>query len=205
LRPSRRSPGFTLIELLVVIGVVAVVAAAAVPAVESLSGANARKGAGELAGAMRHLFDAARLRHATCRLALDLDGGAWWAECAPGRVGLSRDPEREASDRELAERFPDEDSEERRLLAKTRFGAFEDRLVRRVELPGDVRFGPVRLEGRRGALEKGTVFLHFFPGGRAQRAVVPLVDGDNLYTVALEPMTGRTRVAYGPIDVEMEE
>jgi general secretion pathway protein H len=201
---SRASPGFTLIELLVVIGVIAIVAAAAVPAVQSISGANARKGAGELAGAMRHLYDAARLRHATCRLALDLDGRAWWAECAPGRVGLSRDPEREETERELAERFPDEGSEERRLLARTRFGAFEDRLVRRVELPGSVRFGPVRLEGRRGAREEGTVHVLFFPGGRAQRAAVPLQDGDNLYTILLEPLTGRTRVAFGPVDVEME-
>ena len=204
MRPSRHGPGFTLIELLVVIGVVAIVAAAAAPAVESITGANARKAAGELAGAMRVLFDTARLRHATCRLALDLDGRAWSAACAPRRVGLSREPERAETEQELAERFPDEDSEERRLLAKTRFGAFEDRLVRKAELPGRARFGPVRLEGRRESIEEGVAYVHFFAGGRAQRAVVPLVDGDNLYTVVLEPMTGRTRVVFGPVDVEME-
>ena len=74
-----------------------------VPALRSVSGANARKAAGELAGSMRALFDIAALRHATCRMALDLDGGAWWAECAPGRAGIARDPERAES---LSDRFP---------------------------------------------------------------------------------------------------
>jgi len=93
---GRFARGFTLIELLVVIGVVALFVALAVPAVEAISGANARKSAAELAGAMRYLFDTAALRHATCRLALDVDARSWWAECAPGRAGIARDPEREA-------------------------------------------------------------------------------------------------------------
>lgn len=203
--PRQRARGFTLIELLVVLAVIAVVASAAVPAVESITGANARKSAGELAGAMRYLFDVAELRHASCRLAVDLDGRAWWAECAPGRVGLSRDAARDASEKDLAERFPDEkDDEMRRLLAKTRFGAFEDRLVKKRELPGRAAFGKVLLEGRREPLTEGLAYVNFFPGGRAQKAVVPVVDGDNLYSIVLEPMTGVARVVPGPVDVEME-
>ncbi|HEU4385887.1 MAG TPA: prepilin-type N-terminal cleavage/methylation domain-containing protein, partial [Anaeromyxobacteraceae bacterium] len=50
----RRAPGgFTLVELLIVVAVVALAAAAVAPAVGSLTGANARKAAGEMAGAMR--------------------------------------------------------------------------------------------------------------------------------------------------------
>jgi general secretion pathway protein H len=199
-RPAAR--GFTLIELLVVIGVIAVFAALAVPAVEAVTGANARKSAGELAGAMRYLFETAALRHATCRLALDLDGRAWWAECAPGRAGVAQDPERQADlDRQLAERFPEERSEEvRRLLARTEFGAFEDRLVGKRELPGSTAFGAVSIEGRREAQEGGTAYVYFFPGGRALRARVPVADGSNRYTVLLEPFTGRARVHPGDVE-----
>jgi general secretion pathway protein H len=201
----RSARGFTLIELLVVIGVISLFAALAVPAVEAITGANARKSAAELAGAMRYLFDTAALRHATCRLALDLDAREWWAECAPGRAGIARDPEREAdAERALSDRFPDERSEEvRKLLAKTEFGAFEDRLVGKRELPGSTAFGPVSVEGRRGKLEGGTAYVYFFAGGRAQRAHVPVADGSNRYTVVLEPFTGRARVRTG--DVEMEQ
>ncbi len=55
--------GFTLIELLIVVAVIALMAAAAAPAVASLTGANARGAAGEIAGAARYLFDTASLRH----------------------------------------------------------------------------------------------------------------------------------------------
>jgi len=200
---GRFARGFTLIELLVVIGVVALFVALAVPAVEAISGANARKSAAELAGAMRYLFDTAALRHATCRLALDVDARSWWAECAPGRAGIARDPEREAdADRDLAERFPDERSDEvRKLLARTEFGAFQDRLVGKRELPGSTAFGPISVEGRRGKVEDGTAYVYFFPGGRAQRAHVPVRDGSNRYTIVLEPFTGRARVRPGDVEV----
>jgi general secretion pathway protein H len=200
---GRLARGFTLIELMVVIGLIALFAALVVPAVEAMTGANARKSAAELAGTMRYLFDTAALRHATCRLAIDLDARAWWAECAPGRAGIARDPEREDEPERLAERFPDERNEDvRKLLARTEFGAFEDRLVGKRELPGSTTFGPVSVEGRRGKLEGGTAYVYFFPGGRAQRAHVPVADGSNRYTVVLEPFTGRARVHPGDVEVK---
>jgi general secretion pathway protein H len=200
---GRRSErGFTLIELLVVVGVIAILAGLAAPALGSLTGANARQAAGELAGAMRFMFDTAALRHETCRIALDLDARAWWAECAPGPAAIAKDPRKQEDDeRELERRFPDEkDAEARRLLARTKFGAFSDRLVEKRELPGGAGFGTVHVEGRRGA-EEGREYVHFFAAGQAQRAFVPVVDGDNLYTVVVEPFTGRARVVAGPVEV----
>ncbi|BDG04339.1 hypothetical protein AMOR_33350 [Anaeromyxobacter oryzae] len=182
--------------------VIALLATLAVPAVEAITGANARKAAGELAGSMRALFDTAALRHATCRMALDLDKRAYWAECAPGRAGISANPDREPDDRTLEERFPGEkDADVRRILAKSAFGQFQDRLVQKRELPGTTGFGPVHVEGRRDAIESGTAYVYFFGGGQAQRAYVPVVDGKNLYTIVLEPFTGRARVVSGKVEV----
>jgi len=202
IRRAQPPRGFTLVELMIVIGVIGLLAAMAVPAVESVTGANARKAAGELAGAMRYLFDSAALRHATCRLALDLEGRSWWAECAPGPAGIAADPERAEDERKLEERFPEEkDAEIRRLLAKTQFGKFEDRMVGKRELPGTTGFGAVHVEGRRGALDRGIAYVYFFAGGQAQRAWVPIVDRSNLYTIVVEPFTGRARVVNGAVEV----
>ncbi len=197
---ARDGSGFTLIELLIVIAVGALLAAAAAPAVESLTGADARKAAGEMAGSMRWLFDTAALRHTTCRLALDLDQGAFWAECVDPAKGGRRGPALGGRDDDdaLAERFPEEKSREvRRLLARTPFGEFADRIVKRRELPGDAGLAEVWTPRLPRPVEKGVAHVYFFPRGEAEAARVVVGHGDRLYTVTLEPLTGRARVVAG--------
>ncbi len=197
---SRTARGFTLVELLVVISVIALLAGLAAPAVGTLTGANARDAAGRLAGAMRYLYDTAALRHTTCRLAIDLEKREWWPECAQGAATVGR--EEEVSPAELERRFPGEKAAElRALLARGACGKYTDRLVDKRALPGNAKFGAVHVEGRRDATE-GVVYVHFFAGGQAQRAWVPVVDGSNAYTVVVEPFTGRARVAIGKVEAK---
>jgi len=197
-----RERGFTLVELLVVVAAIALIAGLAAPALGSITGANARDAAGKLAGGMRYLFDTAALRHATCRIALDRAQRAWWAECAPGPAGIARDPREREDDETLAKRFSDEkDEEARRLLARTTFGAFSDQLVKKRELPGAAGFGKIHVEGRDDD-DTGTAYVYFFPAGQAQRAFVPIVDGSYVYTIVVEPFTGRSRVVVGPVEVK---
>lgn len=203
-RPAQ-SRGFTLVELMIVVAVIAVMAAAVVPSVASLSGADARQAAGELAGSLRYLFDTAALRHATCRMVLDLDGRGYAAECAPRLVGVARGeggrPPAPEDEEALADRFPDEkDAARRRLLAKTRFGGFSDRLLKQRELPGRTEIREVRVEGVTDPIVDGKAYVHFFPGGQAERAYIEVADGDALYTVVVEPYTGRARVVAGPVE-----
>jgi general secretion pathway protein H len=199
---DRTARGFTLVELMIVVAVIAVLAAAVVPSVSSLTGADARKAAGELAGSLRYLFDTAALRHATCRMVLDLDAHTWGAECAPRLVGVARGGAAVTEDdAELERRFPEEkDPERRRLLAGTNFGAFTDPLLKKRELPGRTVVRQVRVEGRREPITEGQAYVHFFPGGQAERAFIEVADGGTLYTVVVEPYTGRARVVTGPVE-----
>ncbi|HET7753876.1 MAG TPA: prepilin-type N-terminal cleavage/methylation domain-containing protein [Anaeromyxobacteraceae bacterium] len=207
--PISRARGFTLIELMVVLAVVAVLAGAAAPALSGVTGANARQAAGELAGSMRALFDIAALRHETCRMVLDLQERAWWAECtsrsaaAPkGDVvahgaraeGAAASEARDAED----ERFEDVDNpEKRRLLARSRFGSFSDPVAKRRRLPGDVSFKDVWSEHQREPVSEGRAYVYFYPQRRAEQARVPVADGSHVYSVVLEPWTGRARIVAG--------
>jgi general secretion pathway protein H len=200
MRTRRRQPrGFTLIELLIVIAVLAVLSAAAVPAVRAVTGANARAAAGELSGAARYLFDTAALRHQTCRLALDLDHATWWAECAPGRAAVPvAGDRRSAEDEALDERFPDErDAEKRKLLARSKFGEFKDRLAKKRSLPGSAGFADVWAAHQRDPVAKGLAYVYFYPNGRAEPSRIAIADGDNVYSVVTEAFTGRARVVTG--------
>ncbi len=198
----RRPSGFTLIELMIVIAIVGILSAAAVPALNAVTGAHARSAAGELSGAARHLFDTAALRHQTCRLALDLDGREWWAECTKGRAYVGGEQAggswREEDDAALEERFPDErDAEKRRLLGRARFAQFRDRLTKKRGLPGGSAFEEVWSEHQREPASKGIAYVYFFPNGQAEAARIPIVDGDNVYSVVTQPFTGRARVVVG--------
>ena len=196
-----RQRGFTLIELMIVIAIVAILAAASMPALSSLSGANARAAAGELAGAARFLFQTAALRHETCRLALDLEARAWWCECTKDKWFAPRDPDqaqRAEEDDALAARFPDErDAEKRRLLASARFGQFPDRLARKRTLPGSAAFSEVWSQHQRDPLSKGLAYVYFFPNGQAEAARIPIADGSNVYSVVTQPFAGHARVVSG--------
>jgi general secretion pathway protein H len=187
---------FTLIELMIVIAVIALLAAAAGPALGGITGADARKAAGEVAGTMRWLFDSASVRHATCRLAIDPAERTFWAECAPGRTTIERDPEK-AAERAAERRAHADEGRAAALSEPAGFAAFEDPIVRKRELPGNAKFEAVRVDGRDAVVEGRIAYVHFFPGGRAQAARVTIADGGHVYSIRLEPFTGRARVFAG--------
>jgi len=198
--------GFTLIELMVVLAVVAVLAGAAAPALSGVTGANARQAAGEIAGSMRALFDIAALRHETCRMVLDLQDRSWWAECtrrsepAPEGDPAERSTAESGSDPDAAleGRFEDVDNpEKRRLLARSRFGSFADPVAKRRQLPGNVAFKEVWSEHQREPISEGRAYVYFHPQRRAEQARVPVFDGDHVYSIVLEPWTGRARIVAG--------
>jgi general secretion pathway protein H len=202
--PAKRGGGggFTLIELLIVIAVIGLMSLAVAPALGTLTGANAREAAGRLAGGMRFLFDTAALRHTTCRMALDPANRTWSAQCCEGATAAIGEDAKAAAreEEELARRFPDEKDEQvRKLLAKTGLGSCKD-LADKRELPGHAKFGKLHIEGAPEADE--LAYVYFFAGGQAQRAYVPVVDGSNVFTVVVEPFTGRARVVAGAVEVK---
>src|SRR4051794_35114030 len=101
---KQRATGMTLIEIGVALCVAGLMLAVAVPALSAVTRAQLRQKSGQLAGGLRAMYGAAAIAGHTCRLVLDLDGNAYWSECAKGNVRLDREGERSQNGARIATR-----------------------------------------------------------------------------------------------------
>ena len=171
-RPSPAdSTGFTLLELAVVLLVLAVAASFVIPRLRSTDDAALTASANRLATTVRLLYEEAAFRHVPLRLNFDLDKQTYWVTV------WSQDPER-------PEFVPDPEP-----------------LTQPVRLPDAVAFLDVVLPAF-GTATEGVVFAQFWPEGYADPLVIHLKNRRGEYaTLALDPLTGRTRTGDGRIDL----
>ncbi|HEY2386632.1 MAG TPA: prepilin-type N-terminal cleavage/methylation domain-containing protein [Candidatus Binatia bacterium] len=170
--PAGREHGFTLLELSIVLLVVAIAASFLIPRLRNVDSAALGSAASRLATTSRYLYEEAAFRRRPMRLNLDLDKHAYWVTV------LNDDPD----DPE----FVVEDSP----------------IARPVALPGTVAFADVTLPAV-GMVHEGVVFAQFFPEGYADPLVVHLTNARHEYaTLAIEPLTGRTRVADAYVQID---
>jgi general secretion pathway protein H len=147
------------------------------------------------------------------------------AECAAGNVTTSRDREdmlREESRAREDEKRGQKRSDPRRnftrgsddmpgldeLLAQeesrvenaARFSEYTAEEVRPRELPSGVTVS-VWTRHQREPAEKGVAYLYFFPQGFTEKAHVYVRQGDNVWTLAVSPLTGKVEIAGEALEV----
>lgn len=77
--------------------------------------------------------------------------------------------------------------------------------ARRTSLPDSVKVSETRTSAQ-GRINKGKAFVHFFPSGYVERAVIHLKDdSDREMTLITSPLTGRVRILEGYHDVAQEK
>lgn len=81
-----------------------------------------------------------------------------------------------------------------------KFSAYTDDEIREREFPEAVRVS-VWTAGQKERTSKGHAFVYFFPQGNAERALVEVKQGDNIWTLVLSPLTGTVKVV--PATVEL--
>ena len=172
--PRHAAAGFTLLELSVVLLVLGVAASFLVPRLRDPEGMALSASAAKLATTARYLYDEAAYRRVPMRLNLDLDHQTWFVTVLGGEPDA---PE---------------------------FVPIDSVLARRTVLPDAVAFRDVVLPTL-GIVTEGVVFAQFSPDGWADPLVVHLRSrsGDEA-TMAIEPLTGRTRVAAGYVVLDAE-
>jgi general secretion pathway protein H len=146
------------------------------------------------------------------------------AECAAGNVTTSRDRDTllrdEAREQEDSKRRGGSGSrrsfsrdgddepgldeilaqEENRVENAARFSAFTAEELKPRELPSGVTVS-VWTRHQREAVEKGVAYLYFFPQGYTEKAQVYVRQGDNVWTLAVSPLTGKVEIVGEALEV----
>lgn len=214
MRPFSRnvasSRGFTLIELGMVIGILVLIAAIAVPSLEAVFGVKTREEVTRIAGSIRAMYGESVLSGRTCRLVFDLEEGAYWPECAEGkvRVAAMEDSLRGKRVEEKARDFggTEEEKEARsQVEARNAFAAYSAGLAPRRTLREGVSLESVWTQHQSEPYTAGQAYLYFFPGGRSERAYLHVGDGSDTWTIIVDPATGRARVLPEKVPVPSKE
>lgn len=189
-KTSKKAQGFTLLEIMIVMGIVAGLVVLGLP---RLGGQNnqIRQAVRRLSALTRELANHAKLQGAVYRLVIEMGEGKakqhYWVEKATAKTVLSP-----TEMEELKEEKP-KDEEEAKLQAQNALFQMDSKLIKGpTELPGELKFEDVELRRRERPVTTGKVYIHFFPQGLADEAVIHLKGSEKLrWTLAIHPLTGK--------------
>jgi len=137
----------------------------------------------------RELQSTAKLKGATYRLVIDLKQGArstdqtYWVESS-NRTVLSPSELEAVKEGDKSEETP-----------PSQF-TVDNKIIRSpVDLPGDLVIEDVEVARMETPIANGLAYIHFFPQGLAEEALIHLRAGEkNRWTLAIHPLTGKTDV-----------
>lgn len=185
-----RERGFTLIEIMIVIAIITAVLAIGAPRLVNNS-TQMRATIRQLAVMTREIRNNARLYNVTSRLVLDIDGEkspAFWVESSPGNVLLLTEAQRKDLEKLTSAQRQDEEK-------KSSFDLDARVTHNHIRLPRGLKFESVEYASRNKALAVGKAYVHFFPQGLTEEAVIHLTDGKTLnWTIAINPLNGHAEV-----------
>jgi general secretion pathway protein H len=92
------------------------------------------------------------------------------------------------------------EGEKARVESAARFSAYTSEEVPVRELPPDVRVS-VWTRQQREPVESGVAYLYFFPQGYTEKAYVYVRQGDNVWTLDVQPLTGKVQIEPEALEV----
>ena len=218
-----RSRGFTLIELGVALTLLALMLGAVSVGVGALTGSKARSAAGELGGVIRALYATSALSGKTCRLVFELPNPKkdeegttrYRAECAAGSLTARSDREDELKD-DLRKKESDDSrfesqsdkpsleammaAEKNRVENTFKYASFSSPEIKPQTLPSEVKVS-VWTRAQRDKVTSGLAYIYFFPQGFTEKAHIYFQQGENVWTVTVAPLTGKTSVVAEELEV----
>lgn len=224
LSAMRARRGMTLIEIIIVVALMGLLMGTLVLGSGALIGANRRASATLIVSAVRKGLAHANTTGKPVRLRMDLEAERVILEESSSRSVLRMTDEQEEKAAEEAEEqdagealLADAEAMAESILsgAPASGSAFtpiealgQDGETPGRELSGGIRFVRVQTEHDEEPVEDGEAFLHFWPGGQTERAVIQIAragaDDDDGLTVVVSPLTGRAEIRRGFVDLPEE-
>lgn len=219
--PRRRGArGLTLLEILVVIGILVLVMGLAVTGFGRIGGIRLRNETNKVAAAIRHTFNRSVSLGLYMRMVIDLDGESFSVEGSENPTFLRKKPVEAGIDPDSAEaeeaeqgikpkkktKGPGHGTEEPADSAKARIAArraqfASDDVIGQQKLEGGSAFDGVTVAGQTDPQTSGKAYIHFFPNGWVEPAVIHTTDGEGTYyTLNVSPLTGKVTNTAGKID-----
>jgi general secretion pathway protein H len=219
------SSGFTLLELMIVLGIVAGLSLILVWGVRKGRKSDLRNDVNTARSALKAAFDRSAATGAAHRVIFDLEQESFRIERCEGEMILRRSTDeaeaQEAAQLEqrklelLGQDFQDQAKQQSMaggqpvaeipaLIQTSGLPACapaQGRVGRVVELARGkgVKIEKVWVAHLEEAVTEGQVVIHFFPPGWAERAIVEIGDGEDSYSLVVEPLTGRIKMERGEI------
>ncbi len=188
-----RKNGFTLIEVMVVLAIVGALVVTIAPRLVDKK-TQMKSVVREFAATTREIHNAARLFNSTYRLVIEMNsegGHQYYVEAAPGNVVLLNE-EQQKDFESLSEKEKEE------AKKKSQFTPDERVMKKPRQLPSGLFFEEVEYGNRTFALNTGKAYIHFFPQGLTEEAVIHITDKKSLdWTIALHPITGHADLFDG--------
>lgn len=219
--PARRQlsqAGYSLIEIMIVMAIGGLLAGGAIVGFRSLVRSEIRSTATKLAAAIRYSYDRAISTGAYYRLHINFEDNTYRLEKADARVLLntteraSRDGRGE--DRDIADRRAQEDEQNGQVSGvspellpppsprRPKFAAYVDSQLKPVRL-SRARILSVLTPRQNEAYRSGHAYLHFFPDGHTERALIHVgpdaenPSDDEQFSLLVHALTGRVEVLPG--------
>lgn len=92
------------------------------------------------------------------------------------------------------------EGEKQRVENAAKFSSYTSEEVPSRELPADVKVS-VWTRHQREPVESGVAYLYFFPQGYTEKAYVYVKQGDNVWTLDVQPLTGKVQVVNDALEV----
>lgn len=206
-RLHRSTRGLTLLEVLVVMAILLLVVGVGVTGVTRMKSVRLRSETNRLAAAIRHCYNRASAHGLYLRMEIDLDSESYSVKASDRPIFLARAKRQHGDDgvdpEDLDTDDRDIDSDEEALTkARARRAKYtEDGVISKITFKGGVGIDGVYTSGQDDVFESGTAYIHFFPQGFVEPALIYTTDGEDLfYTLEISPLTGKVNRQPGKID-----